>query len=83
MTDAGCASWMMSAALPPLRPTLTCVSWKPDGTSATWMSMPVAASNGAIEARKDSPSPSIHWFWMTTLVPANGWSSPRAMSSSA
>ncbi len=44
----GCASWMMSAAAPPLSETFTSVSCCPAGTAAIETSMPVASLNGAM-----------------------------------
>ena len=78
----GWASIARSGGAPPSMRVRSTVSWLEPMLSTT-TSMPVAASNGASAAAKLSPSPPIHWVWIETLVPLNGWSAPIAWSSSA
>ena len=60
---------------------LSTVSWL-EPMLSIWIVMPVAVAKSATAAAKFVPSPPIHWVWIETFLPLNGWSAPSAWSSS-
>ena len=71
----------MSGGWPPSTRVLSTVSWL-EPMLSTWTLMPVAAWKSLMALAKPSPSPTIHWVWIETVLPLSGMSAPRAASSS-
>src|SRR3954454_10524186 len=71
----------MSGGDPPSMRLLRTVSWL-EGTLSMLIVIPDAFANSASDAVKFASSPPVHWTWMLTFLPFNGWSAPRAWSSS-